>query len=175
MFVYFIPEVQANMQAYIYVITMLVTLQFSVHVAGSDTTTVAAIFTTETVSQQTDNTEHIHSDNSLITSDSKQTDENDAIAPNVAATATVAAVAMDRETQIKVEKNLLTLFGRSKRPKPIDRSKVVIPDSLKMLYTEIMGEELRESVNLPKPGLHTKSANTVRSFTHEGMYYNVSQ
>lgn len=76
----------------------------------------------------------------------------------------------DPETQIQIEKNLLTLFGMSKRPKPIDRSKIVIPEAMKMLYAEMMGEELRESVNLPKPGFHTKSANTVRSFTHEGKY-----
>lgn len=78
---------------------------------------------------------------------------------------------LDKETKIKVEKNLLTLFGMSKRPKPIDRSKIVIPEAMKTLYSEIMGEELRESVNLPKPGLLTKSANTVRSFLHEGKYH----
>lgn len=75
---------------------------------------------------------------------------------------------LDKETKIKVEKNLLTLFGMSKRPKPIDRSKIVIPEAMKALYSEIMGEELRETVNFPKPGLLTKSANTVRSFLHEG-------
>lgn len=78
---------------------------------------------------------------------------------------------LDKETKIKVEKNLLTLFGMSKRPKPIDRSKVVIPEAMKALYSEIMGEELRESVNFPKPGLLTKSANTVRSFLHEGKFH----
>lgn len=78
---------------------------------------------------------------------------------------------LDKETKIKVEKNLLTLFGMSKRPKPIDRSKIVIPEAMKALYSEIMGEELRESVNIPKPGLLTKSANTVRSFLHEGKYH----
>lgn len=78
---------------------------------------------------------------------------------------------LDKETKIKVEKNLLTLFGMSKRPKPIDRSKIIIPEAMKALYSEIMVEELRESVNFPKPGLLTKSANTVRSFLHEGKYH----
>lgn len=72
------------------------------------------------------------------------------------------------ETLVQIEKNLLSLFGFNKRPK-VDRSKVVIPEAMKQLYAEIMGHEL-ESVNLPKPGLLTQSANTVRSFTHEGNY-----
>lgn len=75
---------------------------------------------------------------------------------------------MDDETKVKVEKNLLSIFGMTKRPHPIDRSKIVIPEAMKQLYAEMMGDELKESVNLPKPGLLTKSANTVRSFIHEG-------
>lgn len=158
------------MPTYIYIIAMLVTLQSFVQVTGTDTTntatptvpvTEATMHTTTSASQQTDDSaKQKNLDSNLINSDSKQTDENEANEP---------IVTMDHDTQIKVEKNLLTLFGMSKRPKPIDRSKVVIPDAMKALYAEIMGEELRESVNLPKPGLHTKSANTVRSFTHEGM------
>lgn len=140
---------------------MLVTLQSFVKVAGANTTTESTIHTTTTTttsaSQQTDSTTQSHLDSNLINSNSKQIDESESIKP------------MDRDTQIKVEKNLLTIFGMSKRPKPIDRSKVVIPDAMKQLYAELMGDELRESVNLPKPGVHTKSANTVRSFTHEGM------
>lgn len=75
---------------------------------------------------------------------------------------------LDKATQVQIENNLLSLFGFKSRPKLIDRSKIVIPEAMKQLYAEIMGHELRESVNLPKPGLHSKSANTVRSFTHEG-------
>lgn len=150
------------MQMYIYIIAMLATLQFCVQVAVTDstatTTTQATIHKTSSESQQTDSDTQIHLDNSFTISDKKETNENDGIIPT-----------MDHDTIIKVEKNLLTLFGRSKRPKPIDRTKVVIPESLKILYAKTMGEELRESVNLPTPGLHTKSANTVRSFTHEGM------
>lgn len=158
------------MPTYIYIIAMLVALQSFVQVTGTDTTSTATptvpvtettMHTTTSASQQTDDSaKQKNLDSNLINSDSKQTDENEANEP---------IVTMDHDTQIKVEKNLLTLFGMSKRPKPIDRSKVVIPDAMKTLYAEIMGEELRESVNLPKPGVHTKSANTVRSFTHEGM------
>lgn len=153
------------MQMYIYIIAMLVTLQPFVQVTSADTTTTeATIHTTVTrASQQIDSAKEIHLENNLINSDSKQINENEAIEPSVT---------LDRDTQVKVEKNLLSIFGMSKRPKPIDRSKVVIPDAMKQLYADLMGEELRESVNLPKPGLHTKSANTVRSFTHEGMYSN---
>lgn len=74
----------------------------------------------------------------------------------------------DPATLVEVEKNLLSLFGFNKRPN-VDRSKVVIPEAMKQLYAEIMGHEI-DSVNMPKPGLHTKSANTVRSFTHEGKH-----
>lgn len=154
------------MQAYIYLIVILVTLQSSVKVAGIKTTEQATTTTRASLTHKTnDAQQQIHLDNSLITnSDSKQIDEHEMIE------VILPSEPADRETQLKVEQNLLTLFGRSKRPQPIDRSKIMIPESLKQLYAEIMGEELRETVNLPKPGLHTKSANTVRSFTHEGIY-----
>nr|AHH30784.1 decapentaplegic [Clogmia albipunctata] len=72
----------------------------------------------------------------------------------------------DPETLVAVEKNLLSLFGFKKRPK-VDRSKVVIPEELKQLYAQLTGEDL-DLVNVPKSGLdYFKSANTVRSFTHE--------
>lgn len=156
------------MQTFIYVIiAILVTLQSFVQVTGTDTITQATIHTTTSATtHQTDSTTHSHHiENSLVSNDSKQLDENVAIEP-----IHEEKVPMDHDTQIKVEKNLLGIFGMSKRPKRIDRSKVVIPDAMKALYAEIMGEELRESVNLPRPGLHTKSANTVRSFTHEGKH-----
>lgn len=100
-------------------------------------------------------TEEVKSSSSIITS-SKTTEDKNRDKPNP-------------ETLVQIEKNLLSLFGFNKRPK-VDRSKVVIPEAMKNLYAEIMGHEL-ESVNLPKPGLLTKSANTVRSFTHEGNYF----
>ncbi|XP_055540988.1 protein decapentaplegic [Wyeomyia smithii] len=67
---------------------------------------------------------------------------------------------------VQIEKNLGSLFGFSKRPK-IDRSKVVIPEAMKQLYAQIMGHDLVDSVHVPKKGLSTRNANTVRSFTHE--------
>lgn len=73
----------------------------------------------------------------------------------------------DPETQVQIEKNLLSLFGMKSRPRSIDRSKVIIPEAMKKLYADITGQEFR-TLNIPKPGLHTKSANTVRSFQHEG-------
>lgn len=73
----------------------------------------------------------------------------------------------DTDTLVKVQNTLLSAFGLKRRPKNLDRSKIVIPEAMKKLYAEIMGQEL-DSINIPKPGLHTKTANTVRSFTHQG-------
>lgn len=75
---------------------------------------------------------------------------------------------LDEETQSKIKKSLLTLFGMKNRPKLIGRSKTLIPNAMKSLMLEIVSDESRESVHLPKPGLLTDSANTVRSFVHEG-------
>uniref|UniRef100_A0A182NTL6 Protein decapentaplegic n=1 Tax=Anopheles dirus TaxID=7168 RepID=A0A182NTL6_9DIPT len=72
----------------------------------------------------------------------------------------------DPKTLVEIEKNLLSLFGFPNRPK-IDRSKVVIPEAMKQLYAQIMGHDLVDSVSVPKEGLNTRNANTVRSFTHE--------
>lgn len=158
------------MQTFIYLtIVILVTLQSFLQVTGTDTTTPPPQSTQHTTPTSTTSAKHhidvntmqTHLDDNLVNSDSKELAANEAIE-------STGKVTLDHDTQIKVEKNLLSIFGMAKRPTPIDRSKVVIPDAMKALYAEIMGEELRESVNLPKPGLHTKSANTVRSFTHEG-------
>lgn len=75
----------------------------------------------------------------------------------------------DPSTLVEIENSLLSLFNM-KRPPKIDRSKIIIPEAMKKLYAEIMGHEL-DSVNIPKPGLLTKSANTVRSFTHKGEFF----
>lgn len=72
----------------------------------------------------------------------------------------------DPSTLVEIENSLLSLFNM-KRPPKIDRSKIIIPEAMKNLYAQIMGHEI-DSVNIPKPGLLTKSANTVRSFTHKG-------
>lgn len=65
-----------------------------------------------------------------------------------------------------VESNLLSLFGFSRRPK-VDRSKVVIPPAMLELYKRQTGRDL-DTASIAKPGIHAKSANTVRSFTHIG-------
>lgn len=72
----------------------------------------------------------------------------------------------DPSTLVEIENSLLSLFNM-KRPPKIDRSKIIIPEAMKKLYAQIMGHEI-DSVNIPRPGLLTKSANTVRSFTHKG-------
>ena len=77
----------------------------------------------------------------------------------------------DPSTLVEIENSLLSLFNM-KRPPKIDRSKIIIPEAMKQLYAQIMGHELN-SVNIPKPGLLTKSANTVRSFTHQGKSKNI--
>lgn len=69
----------------------------------------------------------------------------------------------------QVEDNLMSLFGFTSRPKNIDRSKVVIPQAMLDLYERQTGKRL-DTTNIHKPGAHTKSANTVRSFTHIGNY-----
>lgn len=65
----------------------------------------------------------------------------------------------------KVEKNLLSLFGFNKRPKPV--GKVVIPEAMVQLYKQQTGMDL-DTAALPLPGRLTRSANTVRSFPHKG-------
>ncbi|XP_034255364.1 protein decapentaplegic [Thrips palmi] len=64
----------------------------------------------------------------------------------------------------KVEKNLLSLFGFNKRPKPV--GKVVIPEAMVQLYKLQTGMDL-DTAALPLPGRLTRSANTVRSFPHQ--------
>lgn len=75
----------------------------------------------------------------------------------------------DTDTLVKVENILLAQLGLGKRPRPSDPSKIVIPEAIKQLYAEMTGQEV-DSINIPKPGLHTKTANTVRSFPHQGEF-----
>ncbi|XP_066588844.1 protein decapentaplegic isoform X2 [Prorops nasuta] len=60
-----------------------------------------------------------------------------------------------------VEANLLSLLGFSKRPRPLGPAHV--PDSLKKLYLK---QNKIGMADIARPGLHTRSANTVRSFPH---------
>ncbi|XP_055916742.1 protein decapentaplegic [Eupeodes corollae] len=103
-------------------------------------------------SDDIDKLNHVMDDNSL--SDTTTTTESKVIAKKP-----------DPDTLVEIENSLLSLFNMKKPPK-IDRTKIIIPEAMKKLYAQIMGEEF-DSVNIPKPGLLTKSANTVRSFTHQ--------
>lgn len=107
------------------------------------------------------------SDNSLDISDnSSSSSSSSSHGSHSSDSDSISTSKPDPETLVEIEKNLLSLFGFPKRPK-IDRSKVVIPEAMKQLYAQIMGHDLVDSVNVPKEGLNTRNANTVRSFTHE--------
>ncbi|XP_015599146.1 protein decapentaplegic [Cephus cinctus] len=68
----------------------------------------------------------------------------------------------DREQAIAgVEASLLSLLGFAKRPRPQGPS--YIPDSLKKLYVR---QNTIGMADIARPGIHARSANTVRSFTH---------
>ncbi|XP_015834295.1 protein decapentaplegic isoform X1 [Tribolium castaneum] len=58
---------------------------------------------------------------------------------------------------------LLPLFGLKEQPKI--EGKVQVPEALKKIYN-IQNNFEYDTASLPLPGLYTKSANTIRSFTH---------
>ncbi|XP_017888010.1 protein decapentaplegic [Ceratina calcarata] len=60
-----------------------------------------------------------------------------------------------------IEASLLTLLGFTKRPKP--QGQAHVPDSLKQLYHR---QNTIGMADIAKPGIHARSANTVRSFSH---------
>lgn len=70
----------------------------------------------------------------------------------------------------QIENSLISIFGMEKRPKIIDRTNIVIPDELHDIYNRLTTGAPMDSVNLPMPGVHAKSANTMRSFQHEGNF-----
>lgn len=68
----------------------------------------------------------------------------------------------EREKLIRqVEKNLLSMLRMTKRPKPIGKAQV--PESMRLLYNK---QKAIKMTDIAKPGIHTRSANTVRSFNH---------
>lgn len=73
-----------------------------------------------------------------------------------------------KEVLVEVENNLLSLFGFRKRPK-IDKTKIFIPEAMLKLYEQQVGHPY-DTVAIPRPGLHTNNANTIRSFTHIGKF-----
>lgn len=66
----------------------------------------------------------------------------------------------------QLEANLLSLLGLGRRPRG-DRTRAIIPPAMMELYRQQTGLEV-DTVSLPLPGRHTRSANTVRTFTHQG-------
>lgn len=60
-----------------------------------------------------------------------------------------------------VEANLLFLLGLTKIPKPLDAAHV--PESLQKLYAR---QNRSGTVDIARRGIHVRSANTVRSFSH---------
>ncbi|XP_050424178.1 protein decapentaplegic-like [Adelges cooleyi] len=63
------------------------------------------------------------------------------------------------------EKNLMMKLGLSKRP-VVDKN-LDIPSATMDLYKSMLRENT-DTTNLPLPGLHTKSANTARTFVDKG-------
>lgn len=72
----------------------------------------------------------------------------------------------DEKVLRSLEKNLMSLFGFSKRPRP--KKDIVIPSAMLQLYKEQTGFDV-DTTNFNLPGKLTLSANTVRSFTHAGI------
>ncbi|XP_022193714.1 protein decapentaplegic [Nilaparvata lugens] len=70
------------------------------------------------------------------------------------------------ENRQRLEATLLSALGLSSRPRT-DRSRVVVPPAMMELYRRQAGLKGQETLALPLPGRHTRSANTVRSFQHK--------
>ena len=68
----------------------------------------------------------------------------------------------EREQAIAgMEASLLSLLGFAKRPKP--QGPAYVPESLKKLFVK---QNTIGMADIAKPGIHTRCANTVRSFSH---------
>lgn len=81
-------------------------------------------------------------------------------------TSTDEPAQLDQKALQQVESNLLSLFGLNRRPR-VNRKNVRIPKAMLDLYKLQTGQDVDTSM-LPLPGRHTRSANTVRTFTHQG-------
>ena len=71
---------------------------------------------------------------------------------------------MSKDALVEVEANLMSLLGLKRKPN-VDKLKVVIPDAIINLYQKQTG---LDTASIPRPGLYSKNANTVRSFQHSG-------
>lgn len=144
-------DLRATMRAWLFVLAVLATVQPIIQVASTSIEETSASSSSSFATSLSST-----SSSSTVIQDDVNTEQDSEHR---------VRLKPDPSTIVEIEKNLISLFGFTTIPK-IDRSKVVIPEAMKELYTQIMGYEL-DTLNLPKPGLHTKSANTVRSFTHE--------
>lgn len=68
----------------------------------------------------------------------------------------------------EMEHSLISLFGKKNKVK-IDKNKIAIPQSILDLYKRQVNFPL-DTTSILRKGLHTSSANTVRTFTHVGRY-----
>lgn len=66
----------------------------------------------------------------------------------------------------KAESKLLEMLGRERRPQNVDKSKTPVPGFLLDLYRS--KNPNFDTTTIARPGLNTRSANTIRSFTHIG-------
>lgn len=68
-----------------------------------------------------------------------------------------------------LEGSLLNMFGLKRRPRPgpEKRQRIVIPEFLAELYRQQSGLEV-DTTNLNLAGKLTQTANTVRTFAHQG-------
>lgn len=69
----------------------------------------------------------------------------------------------ERSQLAEVEASLLSLLGMKKRPRPQKSSHV--PDPMKRLYDK---QNTFGAAGIAKPGIHVRSSNTVRTFSHIG-------
>ncbi|GJQ65557.1 putative transforming growth factor-beta (TGF-beta) family protein [Trypoxylus dichotomus] len=76
----------------------------------------------------------------------------------------VRSSSASKDVLLEVESNLMSLFGFRRRPKA-DKSKIVVPQAMLDLYRRQTGLFL-DTASIAKPNLHTRNANTVRSFNH---------
>lgn len=115
------------MRTFYYIIVVLVAVQSFALVASTDITTTT---TREPSTESTTNSPTETTTTSTTTT--------------AASTESNIPQSIDDETKVKVAQNLLAILGMKKRPNPIDRSTITIPDAMKQLYAELMSDEQSE-------------------------------
>jgi bone morphogenetic protein 2/4 len=152
------------MRAWLFVFAVLATSFNGQHVASTEEVKQSSSSNLIT-SSSTDSSSSIDSSSNRDNNKNSYSNELD-ISDSVESEKYYRGDKPDPQTLVQIEKNLLSLFGFEKRPK-VDRSKIVIPEAMKKLYAQITGHEL-EIIDAPKADIHSKDANTIRSYTHEG-------